>query len=203
METWKEELYHYGILGMKWGVRRYQNPDGTRTPAGKKRYASTDVKNLSDDELNKRLKRAKLEKQYNDITNSKTNKTLDTLGKAGTVVSNAGQIANSSGQLSGNKKMTKVGVLVNQSGNAAQTVKKSSKVLSKKKADIDISKMSDEDLKKLVDRLDKEKQLRDIETSTIKTGFDMVNEILDYAGAVTAVGASALSIILAIKLLKG
>ena len=31
-------LKHYGILGMKWGVRRYQNKDGSLTPAGKKRY---------------------------------------------------------------------------------------------------------------------------------------------------------------------
>jgi hypothetical protein len=31
------ELYHYGVKGMKWGVRRYQNKDGSLTPAGKKR----------------------------------------------------------------------------------------------------------------------------------------------------------------------
>lgn len=32
------ELYHHGIKGMKWGIRRYQNKDGSLTPAGKKRY---------------------------------------------------------------------------------------------------------------------------------------------------------------------
>lgn len=33
------ELYHWGIKGMKWGQRRYQNKDGSLTPLGKKRYA--------------------------------------------------------------------------------------------------------------------------------------------------------------------
>ena len=44
------ELYHFGIKGQKWGVRRYQNEDGSLTPAGKKHYG-----NMSDDKLQKSL----------------------------------------------------------------------------------------------------------------------------------------------------
>ena len=43
-ETYQDELAHYGIAGMKWGIRRYQNPDGTLTPAGRRRYGT--VENL-------------------------------------------------------------------------------------------------------------------------------------------------------------
>ena len=43
----ENELVHYGIKGMKWGVRRYRNKDGTLTPAGKKRYSSRETNSKS------------------------------------------------------------------------------------------------------------------------------------------------------------
>ena len=43
---YKGELYHHGVNGQKWGIRRYQNPDGSLTAAGRKRLARQGQKEL-------------------------------------------------------------------------------------------------------------------------------------------------------------
>ncbi len=53
IEMQSDELFHHGIKGQKWGVRRFQNPDGTLTPAGRKRRAKYEAK------INKRTKKLK------------------------------------------------------------------------------------------------------------------------------------------------
>lgn len=75
-------LQHWGIKGQKWGVRRYQNKDGTLTSAGKKRYSvhedykrahdSKSVKHMSDKELRERNNRLQMERQYKDLTKKKS-----------------------------------------------------------------------------------------------------------------------------------
>jgi hypothetical protein len=53
------ELTHHGILGMKWGVRRYQNKDGTLTAKGKKRYSAEMEKLKKEEQVLKNKQRTK------------------------------------------------------------------------------------------------------------------------------------------------
>lgn len=63
MEPWRAELYHHGIKGMKWGIRRFQNKDGTLTEAGKKRKEIYDPVNQFNESQNKYYQ---AKKQTND-----------------------------------------------------------------------------------------------------------------------------------------
>lgn len=75
----ENDIYHFGIKGMKWGKRRYQNKDGSLTAAGKQRYSNMEkdrasskrstISDMSDDDLRKRINRLNLEKQYKQLLN--------------------------------------------------------------------------------------------------------------------------------------
>ncbi len=65
------ELYHHGIKGQKWGVRRYQNQDGSLTPAGQKRLEKKDAKwaKKKSDKIMAKAKK-KNQKELNKYANS-------------------------------------------------------------------------------------------------------------------------------------
>lgn len=81
-----DSLYHHGILGQKWGIRRYQNSDGTLTEVGKARYVKTsekerrkraiqekksDARNrstLTEEQLRKKIQKLQMEKQLRELT---------------------------------------------------------------------------------------------------------------------------------------
>ena len=80
----RDYIYHHGIKGQKWGIRRFQNKDGSLTPAGGKRQKQNDdgpihedyskshntksVKSMSDKELRDRINRLNMERQYAQLT---------------------------------------------------------------------------------------------------------------------------------------
>lgn len=64
----EDELYHHGIKGQRWGVRRYQNEDGSLTEAGRRRYAvgeKMDANDKRDSSITRKVKR-----DYNHMSDS-------------------------------------------------------------------------------------------------------------------------------------
>lgn len=102
------ELYHHGIKGMHWGIRRFQNPDGTLTAAGKRReqansdraarkeatrqrdWNAKNASQLSDKELTDQILRLQREKQLKQLTDDVVRpgrkKTKDLLDRYGNQV---------------------------------------------------------------------------------------------------------------------
>lgn len=100
----ERELYHHGIKGQKWGIRRYQNPDGTLTALGRKRQGdyekakeearskllkSTDASEiyeykdlLTTAEINERIDRINKEASLRSLTENKKKTTIDYMDRA-------------------------------------------------------------------------------------------------------------------------
>ena len=205
-----DELYHYGIKGQKWGVRRYQNKDGSLTPAGKKRRSSSDeVRNMSTDELRQKVRRLNNEQRYIDLTKSSSSsisKTADGIERASRIGGDANKIYKSmNGENNPYSKVANQGIDA-MSRTARLTKKIDSNIRSKNdtvKALKKLETMSDADLAKEVDRLDLEQQYSRLSNSKIRRGKTSVNEVLDIAGDIVGIGASAVAIAVGIKKLMG
>lgn len=170
----RNELRHHGILGQKWGIRRFQNKDGTRTTAGRKRYSEP----VSDEDKQKAVKQAGIDKAYRNamVENSKTKHAKDIVDSSNALVRAAKQISD-------------------------ETIRNGVK-----KEKLDLSKMSDKEMRDKINRELLERQYNSLfapETSTVTKGQQTVNNILSIAGSTLAVGSSALGIALSIKKLKG
>ena len=167
------ELCHWGIKGMKWGVRRYQNKDGTLTAAGKKRYDADAAANAKRKEKN-RLSESELKdpKRWVKEDTERTKRVVDT-----------------GNQMTGNLKTLN---------------EKTMRIQARRTPKMDLSKMTDKEMREQINRAMLEKQYDDMfNPKKVYSGREAVSDTLDVAGSVLAITSLALGIALAIKELKG
>ena len=111
----EDYLQHWGIKGMKWGRRRYQNKDGSLTPAGKARYgneskeakevrelrATKKMSEMTNAELQRVVTRMNLERQYTSLTAQERQANKSAFDKIMSGVDTGLQIANKYNQIVG------------------------------------------------------------------------------------------------------
>jgi hypothetical protein len=205
------ELYHHGIKGQKWGRRRYQNADGSLTPAGKKRYrrqSDDDVSNMSDKELRDKVNRMNLERRYVNLSKSdpaRRGRGFDAASKAASAGANATNVYKKTGEL--NKVDTPFANVTNQGFNAASRTLSTAKKVSnladdkytEKKASRKAKELSDDELRDIVNRMDLERQYSSLKQDDIDRGKLRVVEVLDVVSDVAAISASIVGIAVGLK----
>lgn len=176
-----KKLYHAGIKGQKWGVRRYQNEDGTLTDLGKKRYAR---------DAGERGYDKKDDAGYYKTTGKK-NRREDLKVDADRYVEEdrerSKKVLDETAQLTGKLKN-----VVDQS------------LKNRKKPTMDLSNMTDKQMRDEINRAILERQYNDMfAPQKPARGREIASKTLDVAGAVLGIGSSALGIAVAIKKLRG
>ena len=180
------QLYHWGIKGMKWGVRRYQNEDGSLTEAGIKRY-NRDANEKGYDRTSSTGARYKVVGQGKDQRNERLN--ADARRYAREDMQREQRVLNESANLSRNLKTATDNSIRNAKNNRPK---------------MDLSHMSDKQMRDEINRALLERQYNEMFAPQKSTkGRECVAQTLETAGNVLAVGASALGIALAIKELTG
>lgn len=179
---YSNELYHHGTKGMKWGVRRYQNTDGSLTNAGKSRYA----RDAREKEFNKYD--GSSEKYYKQSKkNVRTDLEFDAKRYAKEDTERTKRLVDSGRNLSNDLKRS------------ADTSYKNRKVQK-----MDLSNMTDQEMRNQINRAMLERQYNDMFNPQKESrGREYASRTLETAGNVLAVTSSALGIALAIKELKG